>query len=50
MLRKLFLRYKYKWYMTLAYLASHMDGQPDFEEHESTANEAERLLCVESIQ
>jgi hypothetical protein len=49
-MRTIFLRYLYGYYQTLAYLASHMDGQPEMQIHQSTANEYHRLWQREQIQ
>lgn len=44
------LRWQYSFFQMLAYLASHMDGQPEVREHQSAADEAHRLWTVEGIQ
>jgi len=44
------LRWTYAFYMTLAYLASHMDDQLAVAEHEAAAYEAQRRLDQLSIQ
>ena len=44
------LRWTYAFYMTLAYLASHMDDQHAVAEHEAAAYDAERQLDLLSIQ
>ena len=49
-MRQLLLRYLYGYYQACAYLASHMDGQPDMQKHQSTADEYHRLWSREQIQ
>jgi hypothetical protein len=44
------LRWTYAFYMTLAYLASHMDDHLAVAKHESAAYEAQRRLDQLSIQ
>lgn len=49
-MRKFIFRWQYGMFQTFAYLASHMDGQPDMQKHESAAGEAHRLWQRELIQ
>ncbi len=49
-MRTLFLRFLYGYYRVNAYLASHMDGQPEMHIHQSTADEYHRQWCREQIQ
>ncbi len=48
-MRPLFLRFAYGYYKAMAYLASHMDGQPDMQIHQSTADEYHRQWMREQI-
>lgn len=49
-IQRLWLRWCYGFNMSLAYLASYMDGQPDMAVHESAARQVERRLIVLGIQ
>lgn len=50
MIRRLFLRWQYGWFMAHAYVAKHVDGEPDYQKFLSAANEAHRLWMRELIQ